>query len=297
MKQVNAVDILHQPFPVNFIFRDPAKGVPVLMAFSFLFVLIYRPLGSHPGAHFSYEITMALYVLATGCAAYLTALFIRQLRGENAANPWNIKLELISILCVILAMGTFVFLMAFLLEEGADRWNLPTFISSLKSTALVAMIPFLAVTMYNARTMFNSNQRYINSSPAPDTFPNASQHADDVEITIQTQLRDENVTFLLREFVFAESDGNYVNFHLLRKNASDLQKVVARLSISSLEEQLHPHESFMRTHRAFIVNLRNVKESAGNALGLQLKLTGTNAAIPVSRSHVKGFKNKIKSLK
>lgn len=291
MKQVNVVEILHQPFPVNFIFRDPVKGVPVLMAFSFLFVLIYRPLGSHPGAHFGYEITMALYVLASGCAAYLTALFIRLLRGVNAASPWNIKLELISIVCAILAMGTVVFLMAFLLEEGADRWNLPTFISSLKSTTLVAMIPFLAVTVYNARTMFNLNQRYNSSS----THADGSPPADDVEIIIQTQLRDENVTFLLREFVFAESDGNYVNFHLLRNN--ELQKVVARLSISSLEEQLHPHESFMRTHRAFIVNLRNVKESAGNALGLQLKLTGTNAEIPVSRSNVKGFRNKIKSLK
>jgi len=61
-------------------------------------------------------------------------------------------------------------------------------------------------------------------------------------------------------------------------------------SLASLESKL-PQEKFIRTHRAYIVNLRKIREISpyfNNTL--VLKLEGCKDEIPVSRSYLKTFK-------
>ena len=43
----------------------------------------------------------------------------------------------------------------------------------------------------------------------------------------------------------------------------------------------------LRTHRAFIVNLKKVRSKKGNALGYKLGVSGYEEKIPVSRSRIK----------
>jgi len=42
--------LFYRPFPVNYFIRKPEKSAPLLALISLLFVLVYRPLGSYPGA-------------------------------------------------------------------------------------------------------------------------------------------------------------------------------------------------------------------------------------------------------
>jgi DNA-binding LytR/AlgR family response regulator len=65
--------------------------------------------------------------------------------------------------------------------------------------------------------------------------------------------------------------------------------VIIRNSISEIEQQLAGIPYFMRTHRAFIVNLGKVISKNGNSLGYQLKLKGSNHIIPVSRQNTQIF--------
>lgn len=61
-------------------------------------------------------------------------------------------------------------------------------------------------------------------------------------------------------------------------------------SLASLESKL-PQEKFIRTHRAYIVNLRKIREISpyfNNTL--VIKLEGCKDEIPVSRSYLKTFK-------
>jgi DNA-binding LytR/AlgR family response regulator len=89
------------------------------------------------------------------------------------------------------------------------------------------------------------------------------------------------------EFIYAESEGNYVVFHLIREERSS--EVTIRNSISDIEHQLTVIPFFMRTHRAFIVNAAKVISKKGNSLGYQLKLEGSNNKIPVSRHNTGKF--------
>ncbi len=64
--------------------------------------------------------------------------------------------------------------------------------------------------------------------------------------------------------------------------------------MSDVEKQLTVIPYFMRTHRAFIVNLKKVISKKGNALGYRLKLEGSKSVIPVSRQNISEFDQMMK---
>ena len=106
-------------------------------------------------------------------------------------------------------------------------------------------------------------------------------------IQIDSKLKKEKLNFYPDQFLYATSDGNYVVFFLNRNNK--VEKEVIRNSINNIEEQLSQIPSIVRTHRAFIVNIRKVYLKKGNALGYQLKLSNIDVEIPVSRQNIKAF--------
>jgi len=326
--------LFYRPFPVNYFIRKPEKSAPLLALISLLFVLVYRPLGSYPGAYFGYEITMTMYALCVGVAAFASFKLIHLLRGDDATEPWTLLSELLSVGFVLINLGTAVFLSAFLLEEAAPRWNWDTYANSLQNTALITGIPMVAATIRQFKTLFSyaGGQETVNLVNIPKSG--------DPQIIIQTPLKKDDPVFRASQLLYAEADGNYVKFHLLEAHEygrtderyggstpagsrtmagraderysggdEDSAKVshthgpdapilkgrlkvhvkTVRISIDSLEEQFKPYPVFMRTHRAFIVNLRHVREASGNTLGLQLKLSHSADEIPVSRTNVKRF--------
>jgi DNA-binding LytR/AlgR family response regulator len=112
-------------------------------------------------------------------------------------------------------------------------------------------------------------------------------------IQISSQLKKEELSFYPSQFLYAESDGNYVVFYLSINNL--VKKEIIRNSINSIEQQLSGIPYFLRIHRAFIVNLKKVRSKQGNTLGYMIKLSETEIKIPVSRKNTKDF-NKLSAL-
>ena len=110
-------------------------------------------------------------------------------------------------------------------------------------------------------------------------------------INISSKLKKEELNFYPSQFVYAASDGNYVDFYLEQND--QIIKETIRNSISSIEQQLSEIPYFIKTHRAFIVNLKKVQKRQGNALGYHLKLEGTKLEIPVSRQKIQIFNQRI----
>ena len=111
-------------------------------------------------------------------------------------------------------------------------------------------------------------------------------------IQIESRLKKEVLSFYPSQFIYAESDGNYVVFYL--KDKENIRKEIIRNSISEIEKQLSVIPYFMRTHRAFIVNMKKIISKKGNTLGYRLKLLDIDSEIPVSRQNIQAFDQAIK---
>lgn len=88
--------------------------------------------------------------------------------------------------------------------------------------------------------------------------------------------------------IYIESKGNYIHIHYMEKG--NLQQKELRSSLKNVQNQLTGFEYLFRSHRAFLVNLRQIKKVSGNAQGLRLEMAHVTQEVPVARSRVQTFK-------
>lgn len=273
-------DWLNKPYPRNYIMNNPSAGALVISIFCFLFSILYKPLGVHAAQGFSYAMTMACYSIFSGLATWLFIRLVISFKWLKKGNNWTIFKEFASTLMILTGIGIAIYIIGFFIEAPSERWNFSTFLDSISHGLLIGAIPFIFFSLINYPKLQLANG---NLNPYDDKVVDLQQET----IHISSQLKKESLNFYPDELIYAESDGNYVIFFLERNKQE--KKEIIRNSINSIEEQLSGIPFFMRTHRAFIVNLKRVTVRQGTTLGYTLKLAGTESRVPVSRNNTRKF--------
>jgi hypothetical protein len=263
----------------NFIIKYPLYGGIVITLFTVAFTLLYKPLGSHASRFLGYEATMAVYSLLSGISVFGFITGLKQIKFFSKQTDWTLLKELTVILILLFGMGLTIYFAAFIIEEPANRWNFATFFDSVKNAFLIGIIPFLFFTLINL------SQREIVRTVVQQNGITPGEEL----IQINSQLKKETLSFYPSQLIYVESESNYVNFYM--SNNDKIQKKVIRNSISEIEKQLTGIPYLVRTHRAFIVNLKKIKSLKGNSLGYRIRLSGIDEEIPVSRNQASNFKN------
>lgn len=279
---------LNKKYPQNILIKKPLLGTLFFLLFCFFFAIIYKPFNAHESRFLNFEMTVAAYFLIVSFPLFAIVIILKKTAYFSDPEAWTVLKELLSVTIALLGMGVTIYFAGFLLEVPGSRWNLPTFLNSVITGFLIGLIPFLFFTLINYRYLFVTEieKSYSNSS---ETF-NPEKPAD--KIRIASQLKKEELEFFPGQLIYAESDGNYIVFYLDIEN--QVKKKIIRNSISSIEQQLSSIPFCFRTHRAFIVNLKRITSQKGNTLGYKLKLSGTDAEIPVSRQKARDFEQIMK---
>lgn len=119
-----------------------------------------------------------------------------------------------------------------------------------------------------------------------------------LQVTLEGSTK-ESVSFLPSDFLFAESEGNYVSVHYLEHSSTASQEAVKqamlRTSMKNVIATLCPNNGIMQCHRAFIVNLCHVENVEGRSSGIGLKLHHCDTIVPVSKTYVNEVKERIKN--
>jgi hypothetical protein len=274
---------LNKKYPQNYIIKNPTVGALIFLVFCVGFVIIYKPLQMHESRFFSYEWTVAIYCAMIAIPLIGLVKILKRIRFFSDPEDWTILKEILSIVIWLFGMGITVYFSGFLMEKPGPRWNLQTFFNSLISAFLVGIIPFVFITVINYRYLFVTDIIKKYNTDINSSIPEKSEEL----VRIVSQLKKEELEFYPSQLIYAESDGNYIVFHLIVEN--QIKKRVIRNSINNIEQQLSAIPFLFRTHRAFIVNVKKIRSQKGNTLGYRLKLTGIDTEIPVSRQKSRDF--------
>jgi hypothetical protein len=282
---------LDKRLPQSLILRKPLVGTLIISAIWLGFVLIYRPFGVHGARSLSFGLTMAAYGLMQGISIYGAASLLKCIPFFSKEIEWTILKELLAIILMLVIVGIAIYFAGFIIETPYNRWNISTFLDSCKIAFLIGIIPFTFCTLINYRYLFFTEiEQYYNQL----TYQQTKIQNEEL-MHICSQLKKEDLNFYPSQLIYCEADGNYVIFHMLI-NGQAIKKMI-RNSINNIEQQLARIPFIMRIHRAFIVNLKMVASKKGNTLGYQLKISNTDAEIPVSRNNTKDFDLKMKKLR
>lgn len=273
---------LNTKYHQNYILKSPYLGAVIIFVFCFGFLFLYKPHGTHEAQHLSYTATMAIYCFVIAVSAVLFIQTIKKIKYFSDCKDWTLLKELISIVLVLFGIGIAIYFTAFLVEVPAHRWNFPTFFDSCQEAFLIGIVPFLFFSIVNYRSFGMPTIIPLENEPTASTTECLEK-----SVEIISKLKKEKLSFIPSQLLYATSDGNYVVFYLNRNNK--VEKEIIRNAISEIDQQLSQIPFLMRTHRAFIVNMKEVRMKKGNMLGYQLKISGIEHEIPVSRQYTHAF--------
>lgn len=275
--------LLFKPFPQSFLIKKPFGGALTFFFILSAFVILYRPLEVHQTAFLSFNLTALIYCAIISISELGVALCISRTNCISKKGNWTIANELVSVLMILTAIGISAYFAGFIMESQSTRWNFITFFDSFYRSVLIGIVPVIIPSLLNISYAFASQniQSYENK------WQDKSEDIQEKLINISSKAKKEQLNFYPSEFIYAESKGNYVIFHLMKQD--QYIEASIRNSITEIENQLAAITDFMRIHRAFIVNLKKIRSRDGNALGYRLTLKGCDDIIPVSRQNVREF--------
>lgn len=275
--------LFNRQFPRNFLVRRPLWGSLIFFIILYFFVVVYHPLQVHKAASFSFSFTMLGYCFLVTIMALGMSAIIKKTNCFSKTDNWTVSKELLSVVIILMSIGISAYFSGFVMENTASRWNMSTFIDSFSRSVAIGIIPVLFPSLLNIRYAFTPEvfQEYKTN------LPDSQRETGEKLIHIKSRAKKEELSFLPEEFIYAESDGNYVVFHLIKQGKTI--DVIIRNSISEIEHQLQAIPFFIRIHRAFIVNLEKVSSKKGNSLGYRVQVEGSNKIVPVSRQNTQKF--------
>ncbi len=100
------------------------------------------------------------------------------------------------------------------------------------------------------------------------------------KITITGASKTEKITILESQFIYAQSQQNYVYIHF--KTGNDVEKIIFRSTLSNIMKQL---PNAWQVHRSYLVNLDFLLTVKGNARQRFMTISQIEETIPISQKY------------
>ena len=148
-------------------------------------------------------------------------------------------------------------------------------------TFLVWVIVTAIFTLVNYNRMLNSRLE--------EMIKKTTDEQEDILITLHDQnLRGTDLTLPINNLLYIEARKNNVCVCYLKEGK--IHKTELRSTLTALKDDL-PYDNIFQCHRSFLVNINNISSAKGNSNGYQLRLSGCDDFIPVSRTFVPGLRH------
>jgi hypothetical protein len=160
-------------------------------------------------------------------------------------------------------------------------------------TFATAIIPLITITILTHNRLLAENLIQVSELNKELTHKVTKEKSND-ELIIFAANRKDKIKTNVSDFLFIESIGNYITIRWI-ENKTVLEKTI-RNTLKDIEKQLVNYDYIFRSHKSFIVNLKQIKEVNGNAQGYRLVLTTGKIKVPVSRNYIKSFTAKFHNI-
>ena len=200
-------------------------------------------------------------------------------------TSWVLGKEVLHLAIVLLLVGIGSFLVRDILYTNPDNWSFRYLFEEIRNTFLVGMLIlsfFLPLNLERLVHKFEKSAYHVKLLKKQGLTTEQA-----LQVSIHTHIPSESFQLNMDEFVFAKADGNYVEVY--RKDGSNINKRIVRLTLKELKHQLEMYPFIFQTHRSYLINLNAIVSVSGNAQGYDIKLSNFSDSIPVARSRIGKF--------
>lgn len=252
----------------------------------FLFNYIIEPFSYNFDEHrFSFLVISLFNGLLVGIVFMAFLLLLRiTIPNSFREETWTIGKEILLWFSLLLLIGIANFFLRELIYDNPNNFTFGYLVTEIVNTFIIgALFAIVAVMANYIHLLRSSTEKTLKWNELINNPPYSK--AEESQITIIAPSPQDTMVFHNFDFLFAKSDGNYVEF-TIRNEDGTTHRRITRNTLANVEEQFQGYDTILRVHRSFIVNLQHVQSVKGNAQGYKLTLNGTKTRVPVSRAYI-----------
>lgn len=270
-----------QPYPYYYSNKSLTRLTGVIFLLCFCFVFFFQPFNVEISEHRMHYALISFIHAGLASLIFYSYFSLINLTGIKEDN-WNLGKEIIHLGLVLVIIGLGNFLIRDLIYDNPGNWSFTYFLEELNHTFLVGILLILLLVPLNFMRKYHQNSKAAAKWKPTHSLPHNEVPLDTVQIN--TKVKADDFQLIINEFLYARAEGNYVEFHL-----EGNRKLLKRLPMKVLEDQLKDFPKIVKTHRSFLVNTTKIIAVSGNAQGYQLKVRDHPSTIPVARGMVPAF--------
>ncbi len=273
--------LFKEPYPYYFEGRVLLWLIGILFVMAVSFEVAFRPFEVYSPEHRMPHFWIAVVHSSVGAISLLLCA------GLMAAFPscrerWTVGKDIAFLSSFLLLTGIGQFLVRDFIYDNPNNWSWGYLFEEIRNTLLTGFLFILIIVPLNQARLSRKNREkartiYLKHLLRTEASP----------IPIRTQQKNDVFDLHMNDFLFARAEGNYVAIYLRENEGS--KRLLKRLRLSDLEQQLSVAASICRCHRSYLVNLAAVKDIQGNAQGYRLTIDHSEETVPVSRGMAAEF--------
>lgn len=280
---LNINTFLKQPYPFIHFGKLLLRNTFLVFVIAFCFDFFFEPYNVYRPEHrWPYAIIVLAHATHGSTQYLLYGLILNKLVSRD---DWKLFKEFAFLGFLLISIGIGSFLIRDLIYNNPGNWELRYLIEEIRNTLLTGSLILFFVTYINFRVL--KTQHQVEAAK----LPTQKNERDLTVIELKTPLNSEKLAFKIDEFILARAEGNYVRFFI--KNEAQTEEYLIRISLSNVANQLESFRQIVRTHRAFLYNINHLDKVEGNAQGYYLSTGSIDFQVPVSRSQLTSFDERI----
>lgn len=286
---MNAIEkYLNQPYPYYYKGRKLVEITLLLFTVGFLFNYFVEPFEVYlPELKMPYFWIAFIHSISV-VFVVIPLAFIVTKRNASVEN-WKIKNELYFIVILLLLIGILQFLWRDVIYNNPNNWSWNYFYEEIVNTLLVGSLLASTIVSINLNIQFFKNNEQATKLNLK--LNKEANKAINSKIVIETELKSETFTLNLQDFIFAKSEGNYIEIWI--KDTASTKPIVKRMKLKDLESVLTIFPDIIKTHRSYLLNKNYIQNVNGNAQGYKIALKECHELVPVSRNYLDAFNAKM----
>lgn len=245
----------------------------------YLFLVVFQPFGTYNYLHVNKYLLLLPYA-AIAFFGFLTGDFIVSKHFQD----WTWKNEVSKTVTILFLCSLLNYEYSIYFINDAN-FNLRTLTSMIVFTFALG-IPICAIYILGR---YGFLRRNLSKSGLENPVLKTDIHTIDL-LSIVPDV-GEKIELPKKDFLFAQSEGNYVHIFYLHQKA--VRKQLVRISLKNLERQIGDGD-LVRCHRSYIFNSQKAVGKKGNAQGFKIALEHTLETVPVSRKYIDIVQNLVK---
>lgn len=287
------ISYLQQPAPR---FEKPWLIILITLVMAAFIIGVFEPFNFRLNSPGQWILLMGfLFVIGIGTLfsfIFLPRIFRHYYRPDN----WTVGKDLLHYFVFLSFTGVLVVIFEMIIIRYV--FNMPqvdfssdeameNIIIDLVATFSVGIIPIIVTVIMTKNHALKQNLQEALQLNEMLSKRVSHENGQDENVTLSGSTKD-SLTVIPENIIYIEASGNYTEVHYIDKEI--IHNKLLRATIRQMEEQLQPYSTLIRCHRAFIVNVNQIRNVKGNAQGYKLNLHHITTEVPVSRTYIKNLR-------